>query len=92
MTRNPSKASARRWLDERVGQDIDTVQVKPSGLTWEPGARTLTRQGNTFLLDGSQCSITSNHVVTECDDSRLVVEWQDEDGVRIHSTIYTVCL
>lgn len=86
-----SKAAAMRWLGARVGGEINTVQVRPSGITWEPGVRTLTREGNAFLLDGSRVSLTANHVVTDIDDRRLVMEWQDEDGVRIHSTTYTVC-
>lgn len=83
-----TKAAFQRWFAEREGREVDTVQVKPSGITWEPGLRTVARKGNVIRLDGSRVELSRTHVVIEVSDSRAVVEWQDEDGVRIHVTTY----
>lgn len=86
-----TKAAAKRWLADKVGTSIDTVQTRPDGsASWRPGVRTLTREGNAFLLDGSRVSITTNDVVLEVTENSLKLEWQDEDGVTIHVTEYTV--
>jgi len=85
-----TKAAAKRWLASNVGCQVDTVQVRPSGMTWEPGPRTLDCAGNVFTLDGSRVSLTTSHVVLDVSPERLRVEWLDDDGVRIHVTTYTV--
>lgn len=87
---NLTKAAAKRWLDSHVGQEIDTRQVKPTGITWEPGSRTLAKTGSKWTLDGSRVEVTANHVVIALTESSLSLEWQDSDGVRIHVTTYTV--
>jgi hypothetical protein len=83
-----TKADARRWLTARSGRELDTAQVRPDGMEWRPGPRTLTADGNQAELDGSQVRLTADHVVLECGD-RLIVEWLDSDGVTIHWTTYT---
>lgn len=90
MTR-PTVSAALRWLVDHVGSTIDTTQTRPTGQTpWRPGPRTLGRVGNGFQLDGSRVSFTRTHAVLEVTDDRLVLEWQDEDGVTIHVTEYAV--
>lgn len=84
-----TKANAKRWLDARVGQEIDTIQVRPSGLTWEPGNRTLSKDRSAFQLGGSRVSLTRDHVIVALTESSLSIEWLDPDGVRIHVTTYT---
>ena len=83
-----TRAAALRWFGARVGQELETVQRRPDGMTWEPGARTLTREGNIFRLDGSRVEVTGNHVVHDVTGDRLTIEWLDSDGVQIHYTTY----
>lgn len=85
----PTDAAAKRWLAAHVGQEIETVQVKPSGIRWEPGARTLARDGNVFRLDGSRVSVGGRyHVPLSIDNSSITLEWQDDDGVTLATTVY----
>jgi len=84
----PSKAAARRWFETRHGRDVETTQVRPSGITWEPGARTVCIVGSKIRLDESLVQFTGTHVVLEVSDDRVRVEWQDADGITIHTTTY----
>lgn len=85
-----SKAAALRWLAARVGQEIDTVRVRPDGMKWEPGRRTLTRRGrNVFELDGSAVRIEAGHVVLKVSDELLRLEWQDDEGTQLSVTTYS---
>lgn len=89
MSTRATKAGALRWLADRVGVEVDTVQVRPSGITWEPGLRTVARAGaHAFTLDGSHVRLSPAHVVLEVTEHRVRIEWQDDDGVRIHVTEY----
>jgi hypothetical protein len=85
-----TKAGALRWFAERVGREVDTVQVRPNGMSWEPGLRTVERQGaSAFALDGSTMRIDRDHVVLEVSGERVRLEWLDSDGVTIHVTTYS---
>lgn len=85
-----SRAAAMRWFAQRVGQEVHTLQVHPSGRTWVPGPRTVEPYGKVgFVLNDSHVRFTKGHEVHEVTDDRVVVEWQDEDGVRIHVTTYS---
>ena len=85
----PTRAAAHRWLDAHVGQDLSTRQTAASGMVWEPGVRTLSKRGKvTWTLDGSEVRLTASHVVLDITDDLLLLEWQDDDGVRIHVTAY----
>lgn len=84
-----TKAAALRWFAERVGREVTTVQVRPDGMTWEPGARTVQRKGaDSFRLDDSTMRITADHNVLDVTDSMVRIEWVDEDGVTINVTTY----
>lgn len=84
-----TKRDAIRWFDARIGAMVETRQVRPDGMVWEPGPREVQRgPAGSFLLDTSTMRLTSNHVVWEADE-RVKVEWLDADGVTIHWTIYS---
>lgn len=83
-----TKAAARRWFEARSGEEVDTVQWGPSGITWEPGPRTVAVEGRTIRLDDSRVEFTRNHVVLDVADDRVRIEWQDDDGTTIHVTTY----
>lgn len=84
-----TKAAAKRWLARHAGQQIDTCQVRPSGMTWRPDPRWLSVYGGVYRLDDSAVRLDASTVVLEA-DTRLVLEWLDSDGVTIHVTTYTV--
>jgi hypothetical protein len=84
-----TKAAAKRWLERHAGRRIDTLQVRPSGMTWEPDTRTLSVYGGVYRLDDSRVTLDKDTVVLEA-DTRLVLERHDGDGVTIHVTTYTV--
>jgi len=87
-----TRAEARRWLDGNVGRTLYTVQVLAStGSAWEPGDRVLTKTGAaTWALDGSEVRLTTAHRIAALTDTSLALAWYDEDGARIHTTVYTV--
>lgn len=66
-----SMAAARRWLDQHIGEQLETVKIDVSGMRWEPGARTLAKKGATrYTLDGSTMALNSGIHIVEIDDSR----------------------
>jgi predicted oxidoreductase len=83
-----SKAAARRWFEARDGQTVTTLQVRPSGITWDPGPRVVEMFGRKIRLDGSTVQFGPDHVVLEVTESSVRVEWQDDDGTAIHTTTY----
>ncbi len=88
--RAPSKAAALRWFAARVGREVDTVQTRPTGLTWEPGLRTVAAyQRDAVKLDGSTVRFTPNIVVHAVTDTQVSIECLDSDGVRIYATVYS---
>lgn len=88
--RTATKAGALRWFAARVGREVDTVQVRPDGMDWRPGLRTVERAGaGAFSLDGSRMEISRSHVVLDVSDGRVRLEWLDRDGVTIHVTTYS---
>jgi hypothetical protein len=85
-----SVAAARRWFADRNGCEIDTVQRRPSGFSWVPGPRTLRVDGKRIELDEACVSLGRNHVILSITHEAVVVEWQDEDGVQLAMTTYSV--
>lgn len=83
-----SKVEALRWLVANVGKQIETVQRRDDRVTWRPGPRTLGRKGNLFTLDGSTVRITPHHKA-RVEDGSIVLEWFDEQGYLIHTTVYS---
>ena len=91
---NPTNttAAAHRWLDAHLGATISTIQTDlDAKTTWMPQDRTLSKQFNTsWLLDGSTVRITREHTVVEVTDTKLVLDWHDEQHRLIHRTTYLV--
>lgn len=86
-----SMAAAKRWLDQHIGEQLETVKIDVSGMRWEPGARTLAKKGATrYTLDGSTMALHKGIDVLSVDDDRIVLEWLDEDGVTISTFTYSL--
>lgn len=86
----PSRAAALRWLARHIGERVTTVQTRAAdGRVWRPLPRTLSRKGqDSYLLDESRVSLDRSHHVTALDDDTLTIEWRDDEGMLIHTTVY----
>ena len=89
-----TKSDAHRWFSARVGRTVDTKQFGHAGhLIWSPGVRMVESapyNRNGFVLDGSYVAVYGNeHRVVEVAPSYVEVEWFDEAGLTIHTTVYS---
>lgn len=87
-----TKADAIRWLESRLGSEIDTTWVRPSGMTTTAEGRTLSRNGRIFRLGASRAvNIRDrNTVVNTVSPDKIVLEMLDGDGVTWQWVTYAI--